>query len=403
MSTPDDGAPLPERRPVGERRARREEGGATEAEDAPLTRREMKARGMVFTTELPVIPAPLLAEAGEIGGGETERGEREGGEAEAGAPVPARPTVRARLTEPGGGSSRESEPEEPSERTTTGRRPVVRPPTAARAIRRLDETGAISAVQPVVAGPVAAVAPADPLTDPGPTNVAASWESAVSMPAVVLGIRDHAESPTGGARPMPAPRTELVAPPIRPPRRESLRDQAGRGLPGTAGRQGPPEASPGWSALLEEEATSTGTMLARVAASLSEQTSAAEAVPAGRHEVVPDADADADVDDRADAGGNVVPEAHGDVDGRAAGDVVGEAPPPPRASAPEAGRTRRWWPESGALRFALLVAVGVALGLLIVLIANGTLGSVFAAGPGHLPGGPVPGAPPSALLAPTIV
>lgn len=400
MSTPDDGAPVPERRPVGERRARREESGATGAEDAPLTRREMKARGMVFTTELPVIPAPLLAEPGVTAGGETERGEGdrgEGGEAEAPAPVPPRPTVRDRLAEPGGGASRGSEAEEPSERTTTGRRPVVRPPTAARAIRRLDETGAISAVQPVVAGPVAAVAPADPLTDPGPTNVAASWESAVSMPAVVLGIRDHAEAPTG-AGPLPAPRTELVAPPIRPPRRESLRDQAGRGLPGTAGRQGPPEASPGWSALLEEEATSTGTMLARVAASLAEQTSATEAVAAGRREVP-------DVDGRADAGRNVVPEAHGvgDADARAAGDVVVEAPPPPRASVPEAGRTRRWWPESGALRLALLVAVGVALGLLIVLIANGTLGSVFAAGPGPLPAGPVPGAPPSALLAPTIV
>ncbi|TDE89692.1 hypothetical protein EXU48_19940 [Occultella glacieicola] len=96
-------------------------------------------------------------------------------------------------------------PEAPSERTGTGRRPVVRPPAAARATRGLDETGGLTPIQRAVrdinaatdtaADPPrdAVVAERSPAPSPGPlpsTDAASTWGSEASDVTAVLPVTD---------------------------------------------------------------------------------------------------------------------------------------------------------------------------------------------------------------------
>lgn len=115
-------------------------------DDAPLTRREMKERGIALTSE--------AAPAAEI------------------SPPNASP-----------GDSDEEDGEASDDTMSTGRRPVVLAPLTARGIRTVDESGAITGVQAAVGRAVQSA------TSP------ASWESAVALPAVALGIADLAGAP----------------------------------------------------------------------------------------------------------------------------------------------------------------------------------------------------------------
>ncbi|WP_154794797.1 hypothetical protein [Occultella kanbiaonis] len=95
-------------------------------------------------------------------------------------------------------------PEAPSERTSTGRRPVVRPPAAARATRGLDETGGLTPIQRAVrdinAAPDAApeplraeiVAERSPAATPGPlptADAASVWGSDAPDETAVLPVQ----------------------------------------------------------------------------------------------------------------------------------------------------------------------------------------------------------------------
>ncbi|MBZ2198516.1 hypothetical protein [Occultella gossypii] len=95
-------------------------------------------------------------------------------------------------------------PEAPSERTSTGRRPVVRPPAAARATRGLDETGGLTPIQRAVrdlnAAPDAApeppraeiVAERSSAATPGPlptTDAASVWGSDAPDETAVLPVQ----------------------------------------------------------------------------------------------------------------------------------------------------------------------------------------------------------------------
>lgn len=154
---------------VGERRRRREaeRAAALAAERAgvaaPLTRRELRRRQLeeearleaIATGELQLGPAgtyearQAARAATTPAGGATTNVDTPppGSSPPAAAGVPSRRSVRQRLTAP---------PERPSDgpaardATATGRRPVVRTPTSATGIRRLDATGQLTGIQPVL-------------------------------------------------------------------------------------------------------------------------------------------------------------------------------------------------------------------------------------------------------------
>jgi hypothetical protein len=229
VSTPDvtdegairlDDAPPgdPERRSVAERRQDHSPGSPDLDEPpAPTSRREMRARGILLTTEVPVVEAPpgwpenpAAAQAAERATAEREAAERAGAAGAAASraaavstsaaqgPVPTRRALRDRLRE---GTT----PEAPAERTGAGTQPTIRPPGTAQGVRTVDDTGAISAIRPVVrapeTGPTAepearAASEADDDVDAeAPAPSPASWESAVSLPPVVVDVegvdRDH--------------------------------------------------------------------------------------------------------------------------------------------------------------------------------------------------------------------
>lgn len=389
-------APAPERLSVGELRSRRAAEPGAEELPPPTSRREMKARGILLTTEIPVIDAPV-SQAPVSGAPVVEAPVVEATEGP--APVPSRRALRERVPEAG------DAPSTPGERTVTGRRPVVRTPATARAVRRVDETGAISAVQPVVPAAAPPVA-APPVAATGEAVLvsAGSWESAVSLPAVVLGIEDRPE-PATDADPLTPPRTELLESALLPTRRESLREQAAlssrtRGLPGTAGRPKVPEASPGWSALLEEQETSTATALARIEAGLAEETATSVVVPgvaglAAEPVEVPVAD-DGELEAPVAPDAPDAPEAP---DEPPASDEPPAADEPPTAApgrrSPASGSPVNAEPRraSGPRRVLVLMLLGLAIGVLIILITSGAFGAVVAEGAG----GTVPWAPSSVV------
>ncbi len=251
--------------PAGEVRRRRvrDEAGASPStpDGPPLSRREMKARGIVLTTEIPVIQEPpgwggrasaaatahrtsvdrveagravsalgaalaleteaetgaetaaetgaetgaeTAAETGAETGAETAAETAAGSEGAVGGPVvsaalPSRRTLRERQN-----LSSANRPDKAEAQTSTGRRPVVRAPLTARGLRTLDESGAITGVHSAIGHAVGRAV--DSATSP------ASWESAVSMPAVALGIRDFAGPPTDGEASTVLQRAEDVAP-----------------------------------------------------------------------------------------------------------------------------------------------------------------------------------------------
>ncbi|GAA4430401.1 hypothetical protein GCM10023169_33800 [Georgenia halophila] len=110
------------------------------------------------------------------------------------AKLPSRRSMRERARQADAGAA---EPEAPSERTGTGRRPVVRTPRTASGIRSVDSTGALTAVQPVSRHePEPAPEPdeAETTTDPG------AWSAVVSPP--------EAPATPSSVGPPPAPEPE---------------------------------------------------------------------------------------------------------------------------------------------------------------------------------------------------
>ncbi len=444
-----NGTGTTDQRPMGERGRRgASERAGSDTFPPPMTRREMRARGILLTTEVPVVeeppdwpsasgaaaaasrttavrtdarralsaveetvtggfrvlPAPVVdpPEAATREGAATaaatatatategdeavapEAAPREAGSpatpedvepeslaSAAGSTAPPTPAnrrgrraARAAAAEVDAGPS---SVETTGERTSTGRRPVVRAPLTARGMRTVDESGEITGVRPATgrpqpapaghAAPMAWASTEQPATVPQQTDAEpvpdwtsspSSWESAVSMPAVVLGIEDSPGPPTDG-------------PPITPPRttrpiRRSLRPAGDedRGLPGLRGRAKAPEASGGWAAIVAESAD---------AAHVAEET----AVPLRRVPEPPDAAppirrSRPEVADRSEASVR-----RGAAGGREARDQ-----------------------NPGALRIIILVAIGLAVGALIYLIVSGALGSLFSQGAGGgLPAGAV--------------
>lgn len=319
---------------------------ATPAEETPSSAPEAEAEAAAETEPEPASETELSIEP-EPESEATAKGQ----EAAPSAAVPSRRAMRDRLRDAPPPSA-----EAPAERTVTGRRPVVRTPVTARGVRTVDESGAISAVQPVVPPPVAwaptgeqPTVPPQPAVAPVPewTTSPSSWESAVSMPAIVMGIEDRKEPPTGGV-PITPPRTELADSALPSVSRQSL--MAGspaepgrsRGLPGTAGRPQAPEATAAWSSLIDEQEASArrdeqeaSVRRAAEALAVAEQQSAAEG---GQRR-----------ERRSGRGGEHDAE---EMRGR------------------------------GLLRIVILVAIGLAIGALIYLLATGALGSLFAEGAG---------------------
>jgi hypothetical protein len=237
---------IPERRPLSERRRHRHAASGGEEElPPPTSRREMRARGISLTTEVPVIRVPpdwqeklAAAHAAERASAErvaAQRAVAAGAASRAAtaastapsavrasatqAPVPSRRALRERL--------REAEPA--AARTGAGTQPTIRPPSTAKAVRTVEDTGAISAIQPVVTSPEAEAAAAPPAVRGG--QVAApewgtspsAWESAVSMPAIVVDL-DLVRAATGSLEaaadagsveePESAPEAAPAAPPV---------------------------------------------------------------------------------------------------------------------------------------------------------------------------------------------
>lgn len=139
--------------------------------------------------------------------------------------------------------------ERPGEITSTGRRPVVRAPHTASAIRSLDETGALSGIQPVVReeedpqeyAPEASSNPAEwsgtftPVSAEIPLTASTSAPPASepeARPAPAAAPAQRAATPSGPAQPSwrsvtaasPAASAETV-PPGQPPNRRSMRDR----------------------------------------------------------------------------------------------------------------------------------------------------------------------------------
>lgn len=75
-------------------------------------------------------------------GGSAGSAESAGDLADTGAGQVSRRSLRARQADSGA-----SPPEQPSERTATGRRPVIRPPASARSTRTVDATGELTSIQ----------------------------------------------------------------------------------------------------------------------------------------------------------------------------------------------------------------------------------------------------------------
>lgn len=434
-----------DQRPMGERGRRgASDRAGSDTLPPPMTRREMRARGILLTTEVPVVEEPpdwpsasgaaaaasrttavrtdarraLTAVEETVTGGfrvlaapvvdppeaATREGAAtaaaaEGDEAvapeaaprEAGSPAtpedvePESLASAAESTAPPTPANRRgrraartaaaevdagpSSVETAGERTSTGRRPVVRAPLTARGMRTVDESGDITRVrpatgrpQPAPSGPAAPMAwapTAQPATVPQRTDAEpvpdwtsspSSWESAVSMPAVVLGIEDSPEPPTDG-QPITPPRT---TPPI--PARRSLRPAGDedRGLPGLHGRAKAPEASGGWSAIVDESAD---------AAHVAEETAVpVRRVPGPPDVAPPTRRSHQEAADRSEASVR-----RGAAGGREARDQ-----------------------NPGGLRIIILVAIGLAVGALIYLIVSGALGSLLSQGAGGgLPAGAV--------------
>lgn len=192
------------------------------------------------------------------------------------------------------------------------------------------------------------------------TTSPASWESAVSIPAVVMGIEDWHEPPTGG-QPITPPRTELTDSALPSVSRQSLRQGTppapgrARGLPGTAGQPKAPEATAAWSSLLDEQEAS----VKKAAEALSPAPAETAPLPSRRSVVQGPAGPEPQRRDRRSTGGK-----------RPAGSGTGENP------------------SSGVLKIVILVAIGLAIGALIYMIATGALASIFADGVGGTaPGG----------------
>lgn len=340
---------------------------ATPAEETPSSAPEAEAAPEAAPEAEAVPEADAAAETETEPSTEPEpeaEAEAEGQEAAPSAAVPSRRAMRDRLRDAPPPSA-----EAPAERTVTGRRPVVRTPVTARGVRTVDESGVISAVQPVVPPPVAwaptgeqPTVPPQPAVAPVPewTTSPSSWESAVSMPAIVMGIEDRKEPPTGGL-PITPPRTELADSALPSVSRQSLmagsRAEPGRsrGLPGTAGRPQAPEATAAWSSLIDEQEASARrdeqeASVRRAAEALAVAEQEAAAAPATRRAAQQSA---------------------------AEGGQRRE-----RRSGRDAEQGAEERPGRGLLRIAILVAIGLAIGALIYLLATGALGSLFAEGAG---------------------
>ncbi|MFC7405570.1 hypothetical protein [Georgenia alba] len=111
------------------------------------------------------------------------------------AGMPSRRSMRDRVADAEAAEAAETAPETPSERTGTGRRPVVRAPHTASGIRSLDSTGSLTGVQPVSRpGPAPAPEEAtEATTDP------AEWSTAVVSPAGLTAARGVDEPSDGSA------------------------------------------------------------------------------------------------------------------------------------------------------------------------------------------------------------
>ncbi|ROR71883.1 hypothetical protein [Bogoriella caseilytica] len=175
----------------------------------------------------------------------TERSETGPAAQSPAAPTPAAPTPPPQRA----AGLRDRATERPAEITSTGRRPVVRAPHTASAIRSLDETGALSGIQPVVReeedpqeyAPEASSNPAEwsgtftPVSAEIPLTASTSAPPASepeARPAPAAAPPQRAATPSGPAQPSwrsvtaasPAASAETV-PPGQAPNRRSMRDR----------------------------------------------------------------------------------------------------------------------------------------------------------------------------------
>jgi hypothetical protein len=233
--------------------------------DAPLTRREMKARGIQLTTEIPVVTTVDLAG----GAGPAVHANRAGRDrVQAGRAVTetggSAPATAGSAAETGGSGGPVAPPVTDGDGsadapTSTGRRPVIRAPLTARGIRTVDESGEITSVQAAVGRAV------ESATSP------ASWESATALPAVALGIEDMAGH-AAEAAPISPPRVDLALTetPEREPADQADAEGSTESAPGqepTVSADGrreepapaePPEATPRSPEDLSEEGAAHG-------------------------------------------------------------------------------------------------------------------------------------------------
>lgn len=432
-----------DKRAMGERRRRRmAERGATEPQPPPMTRREMKARGILLTSEIPVVEEPPdwpersgaaaaadrssavragairaltateetstgefrtvaldddasagtttapPAQQGDIPAsvGRARRGRRASSQPEPEPLIAPESEPDVRLEEEAAPSSAHVTPSRrtlrekwraagasaadgPAERTSTVRRPVVRAPITARGVRTVDESGEITGVQPAVTGtapagppvqPPVAWAPVGPPAGVPPqptlppvqewTTSPSNWESAVAMPAVVMGIEDSPEPPTGD-RPVTPPRPSVP---------EDVPQSEGESSTDTD-RDAAPAAPEAGANVADESAPIAGEDVEPAPREATDGIESVTEPSAPTEAALPTRRSIARSRGRAQQG-----------EDRAQGEGEGDAP----ATGPS-----RW------LTIVLLIVAGLALGALVYLIASGRLGSLFADGvPGALPG-----------------
>lgn len=194
--------PLPSRREL--RRRALEEAARQEA--LATGEIELGDRGEVIVRDAARAPSQPTPPRPAAGGGDESAATPESSTPTADPSVPAASRVTRRSMRDAMAGDADAVDDErravaSSERTATGLRPVVRTPITARAIRGLDETGALSAVQPIVeATPASAEISLGlhPRLD----------DSAVALPAFVDGqtaVVDEPTSPPGDDEPSPAP------------------------------------------------------------------------------------------------------------------------------------------------------------------------------------------------------
>lgn len=102
----------------------------------------------------------------------------------------------------------------PAERTSTGRRPVVRPPASVRARRGVDGSGELTAIQRAVREANTA-AEGIAVGEQGESSSPTSWHSAVDIPAVSYEVGQQAVRPgaTAASAPTAPPDSDAVSAP----------------------------------------------------------------------------------------------------------------------------------------------------------------------------------------------